>query len=53
MVFQGPHTEAWLWGAREGVWGRKNLVQVSTKRILELVEVIWEGGGFQSGGSQV
>lgn len=32
--------------------GHKNLVQVSTERILELVEVIWENGDSQFGGSQ-
>lgn len=58
MVFQRPNIEALHLGCqgRAGPWfpglGHKNLVQVSTRRILELVEVIWESGDSQFGGSQ-
>lgn len=42
---------------RAGPWfpglGHKNLVQVATKRILGLVEVIWEKGDFQLEGVEV
>lgn len=32
--------------------GYRNLVQVSKKRILRLVEVLWENGDFRFSGSQ-
>lgn len=54
--FRGPIWRLWIWRAREGqaydfqVWGT-GITHISRKRILELVEVLWENRDFQFSGS--
>lgn len=58
LVFQGPSMVALDLGCqgRTCPWhsglGPRNLVQVSKKRNLELVEILWDNGDFQFRGGQ-
>lgn len=57
LALQGLNMEALNLGCqgRAGPWfpgvGHRNLVHVSKKNILELVEVLWENEDFQFSGS--
>lgn len=54
--FRGPIWRLWIWDAKEGqaygflVWGT-GIPHIFKKRILELVEVLWENSDFQFSGS--